>query len=1091
MFPTRWCSLGTLGGVLVLFALGAVPGDGDAGPKPTGPNVIALWRFDSDGPTKDASGNGHDLQLQATGSEFVKEGRFGGALRIDAGEEVIDKAHGALVANHDALSPKGAFTIEMWIRPDERLAKLRTAFLIDKKGYPYASQRPNANDDYLLQLIKAPGEDEYFIEAQLGFGNDSDSLRSNPVKLEPGKWRRAGYSYDGKGTSRFALDGELVGFAQREGRGPISKGKYRLAIGDRTMSVHAPFSGMIDDVRLSNGLVRLTDDQVIVDAGSSRRAFQRLEDNAALRLKILNESDAPLAGASAKISIEGVKDWVFPLNDIDAGAAAEVDVPIDSRLQTGQYPARVVIANQAGEALGKPTLIELTIVARPLPNTMPVVMWGTPNDLKEAKDIGFTDCFVSVPLNFQGLWATGEPLDARDSPQWITARKRLDEMMALGMGGVLSLGPARWAESQADYLRVDREGKPYSRDNVCGLFDRIQALCRNTGATAAGALADMPALRAALIQSELRDGSQLCFHDIDKEAYKQFSGVDIPENVKAKHGVPYSTLSDFPADRVVADDHPILKYLRWFWKQGDGWNPMQTSIHQGVKSKAPHVWTWYDPAIRVPSVWGSGGEVDFVSQWTYSYPDPLKIELACDDLLAMAEGRPEQQVMNMIQIIWYRTQTAPEPKEGAEPPANQAEWEKKLPEARFISIAPDHLSEGMWLELSRPIKGIMNHGWGSLGAEVGYEQGSYSTTNAETRTRLTEMVHKVVKPLGPTLLQVPDAKTDVAFLQSFASQMLARRGTNGWGGGWGADAYMILRHAAIQPEIVYDETIVRDGLDRYKVLVLVDCDVLTQSVADAVLAFQKRGGVVIGDERLAPAITPDVVMRSRARSGKADADKAALLELAAKLRADLADAHKRPVDGDNPNVILRTRRYADADYVFAVNDHREFGDYVGQHGLVMEKGLPSRTTIKLAKADGHVYDLTESKPVADVRKADGHLSFSCDLSPGQGRLYLATSRAIAAANVKTPQRASAGDSITCSVTIADADGRPIDAVIPLEIQVVDARGELREHSGHYGAKDGKVDLTLDIPTNAAAGSWKIQARDLASGQTGEATIAVE
>ncbi len=77
------------------------------------------------------------------------------------------------------------------------------------------------------------------------------------------------------------------------------------------------------------------------------------------------------------------------------------------------------------------------------------------------------------------------------------------------------------------------------------------------------------------------------------------------------------------------------------------------------------------------------------------------------------------------------------------------------------------------------------------------------------------------------------------------------------------------------------------------------------------------------------------------------------------------------------------------------------------------------------------------------------------------------------------------------MTIVDADGRPIDAVIPLEIQVVDARGELREHSGHYGAKDGKVDLTLDIPTNAAAGSWKIQARDLASGTTGEATIAVE
>ena len=192
----------------------------------------------------------------ALGAKFAKEGRFGGSLRVDAGAEVVDKAHGAVAADHDALSPKGAFSIEMWIRPDERLATLKTAFLLDKKGFPYASNRPNANDDYLLQLVKAPGDGEYFIEAQLGFGSESDVLRSRPVKLEAGQGRHVGYSYDGKGTSRVALDGELVGFAQRQGRGPISNGKYRLAIGDRTMSVHAPFSGMIDEVRLSNGLVR-------------------------------------------------------------------------------------------------------------------------------------------------------------------------------------------------------------------------------------------------------------------------------------------------------------------------------------------------------------------------------------------------------------------------------------------------------------------------------------------------------------------------------------------------------------------------------------------------------------------------------------------------------------------------------------------------------------------------------------------------------------------------------------------------------------------------------------------------------------------
>ena len=54
---------------------------------------------------------------------------------------------------------------------------------------------------------------------------------------------------------------------------------------------------------------------------------------------------------------------------------------------------------------------------------------------------------------------------------------------------------------------------------------------------------------------------------------------------------------------------------------------------------------------------------------------------------------------------------------------------------------------------------------------------------------LARLIHEVVQPLGPTLLQTPAVKSDVAFLESFASEMFARRGTFGWCGGWGGDAY--------------------------------------------------------------------------------------------------------------------------------------------------------------------------------------------------------------------------------------------------------------------------------------------------------------
>ena len=127
--------------------------------------------------------------------------------------------------------------------------------------------------------------------------------------------------------------------------------------------------------------------------------------------------------------------------------------------------------------------------------------------------------------------------------------------------------------------------------------------------------------------------------------------------------------------------------------------------------------------------------------------------------------------MKMTQIIWYRSQTAPElPSDEAQ----RVAWEKEIPDAKFITIAPDHLREAFWSKISRPVQGIMYHGWGSL---VPAEHGGYRHTNPETREALTQLIRDVVRPLGPTLLQVPDRSSDVAILESFAAQVFAGRGT--------------------------------------------------------------------------------------------------------------------------------------------------------------------------------------------------------------------------------------------------------------------------------------------------------------------------
>src|SRR5690606_16219500 len=148
----------------------------------------------------------------------------------------------------------------------------------------------------------------------------------------------------------------------------------------------------------------------------------------------------------------------------------------------------------------------------------------------------------------------------------------------------------------------------------------------------------------------------------------------------------------------------------------------------------------------------SGGSVDVLSHWTYTYPDPVRIGLCTDELFAMARANCRgQQVMKMTQIIWYRSQTAPA---NAQLPVEGSPWVDQDPNAAYITIAPMHLREALWLKLARPVTGIMYHGWGSL-VPVDPPT-SYVFTNPNAAPELKRLVSEVVEPLGPTLLQVPD-----------------------------------------------------------------------------------------------------------------------------------------------------------------------------------------------------------------------------------------------------------------------------------------------------------------------------------------------
>lgn len=1046
-----------------------------------GAHVLGFWRFDkADAPGLDSSS--HQLSGELKGAKWHEEGRFGGSMESSVGHPVEDVRHALVIPRSDAINPNGSFTLEMWLRAKSG------------EDFPAKSQPVLADSKYTrdtdggfqwgLSPARADGSRRFMLE--VGLGDRTERWSSEPVALPAEEWFHVAVSYDAQGTAAFWLDGKSIGRETKvaDGMAPSTRG---LSLGDRLGSTYHGFPGWIDEVRLTEGVRQFLP---LRFQRVSRRVFHRMDENAGLAVEVENISSGKLDPSGVTVALPGNVVEQFALPALEPGASHTLEIPLDARLRSGEYHAeiRVDVPGWGGGEKVHTDRVSLpfVLINRPLAHRMPVIMWGIGGnespvkELPRLKELGFTHC-LGLTSSIASVWRGEEIASSEDIR---AGREMLDTALANGLGIVGTLSPGRFLKDSdvgAPFLRVDREGKPYQDKNISGLFPEIQQHFRKVGEAMGRGFGDHPAFDAVLVNTEIRDHTNLSFHPTEIEAVREATGRDIPDLAKTKRGVSYTELPDFPENRVIPDDDPLLSFYRWFWTKGDGWNELHTQLSEGLKATIPRdrFWTFFDPAVRVPSIAGSGGSVDVLSHWTYTYPDPVRIGLCTDELFAMARANgKDQDVMKMTQVIWYRSQTAP-----VAPAAEDAEtspWVDFDPDAAYITIAPMHLREALWLKLARPVTGIMYHGWQSL--VPGSSHSAYTFTNSNAAPELKRLVKDVVEPLGPTLLQVPDPVGDVAFLESFTSQIFARRGTYGWGRGWAADLYQVAVGAQLQPRVVYEETLLAEGLDNVKVLVMGDCDVLTESVVDAVLAFQGNGGIVIGDDRLCPAISPDIKVPVYLRKRKAAEDKAHLAELSGKLRQDLSGAgYQWRLAAADTNVITRLRVSGSSDYVFAVNDRREAGNYVGAHGLVMENGLPTSSELALRRdGEAHVYDLVAGRTV-DAEADDGIIRIPMDLGPCEGRLLLVTGQAIEKLSVEAPETVAPGQSLPVEIRITDRADRPVDAVVPVELTISDPEGRPSEVNGYYGAAGGMLQVTLDIAPNDSPGLWEIRVRERAGG----------
>lgn len=869
-------------------------------------------------------------------------------------------------------------------------------------------------------------------------------------------------------------------------------------------------------VFLSFAAVMCLDAKTLEILPAYRTAFVRGETNAVYRVLVKNTGGQSVSGIelrAVQTSENGktLAETVVKADTIAAGGEAELAVPVETRLVPKWRKLDVSVKARAADGTGVDETDSLDYGIGPArDDRMITQIWhysmaGTDNPEREVADFGFSHGYNNFSIK-------GKPhmTDAWKEEQI----RRLDRAVMSGVmltGGVIVQYPP--GKDRDQYMRMGRDGKRGLRKigktmralpEVCN--PELVSHIRKVTAAEAEFLAPHTGFAGALLITENRDHTFPSL-GLEAERYKLETGRTVPAAATNKVCSYQLAKKRFP-DGVVPDDDEILSYYTWFWRGGDGWpayiSAAAEAFNKRLRPGDDNYFTFWDPAVRCPPIWGSGGSVSMLNQWCYANPEPMNVAGPAEEMLAMTSGRPGQRTSIMTQLICYRIQLAPK---GVKP-AKEPEWLKRRPNANFITIPPDVLSEATWCMLAKPVDAVMYHGWGTV-FETGEEK-SYVFTNAESRKRLKELFDDVIAPLGPTLKRLGRETPRVAVLESFTSVALGGGGS--WG--WRAPGITFLQRARLDPRVVYEDMVKRGALKDVKVLYIPECHFLTESMIKELRAFQAGGGILLADEKLPSAVKPtlkvplvsfapppvsDLVegIEEQERANK-ETDrqrgtrraKAKMVAQANDLRKALAPYYEPVSDSSSPEIIVFNRKGRGANYIFAINDHRTFGEYVGGWGRQMEKGLPYSGWVSLKNAadrTGAVYELSRGKAM-EFKRVGKDVRVDLDFETTDGRLMVFLPRPIASVKAEATDEVSAGGRIDVEFRVKDSSGALVDALLPVEIRVYDSAGRELDGVKYTCAEGGVAKASLVTNLDDASGDYRVVCRDRASGLTDTVTV---
>ena len=532
---------------------------------------------------------------------------------------------------------------------------------------------------------------------------------------------------------------------------------------------------------------------------------------------------------------------------------------------------------------------------------------------------------------------------------------------------------------------------------------------------------------------------------------------------------------------ILPDDDPEYRFAEYYFKRGDGFTHMNKLLSDVAHRYRPDITTISDP-FRICAVYDRFRGVDAVSSWTYTNPDP-KAALFVETLAA--EAKPEHKAVIPTITLWNYP--------GTLVPSGMDRFAREY----TLRMGPDRYSECAWINFSRGVNAIGNY-FGSP-IELTLRGGDPFLFSPETERAIASFASRVLKPFGAFARKTRAVPRKIAVLDSLASRVYgcSPRPYNHYQNYAIHNFHTILAMAHLPADILFDESIRSGALESYDVLALPCCDTLTEQIYASVLAFVRRGGIVIADQYLRAEIPGairfrfDFEYRKRVNANAnargfdftvkddtnfrrewnrtaadgvpADRDQEILESYAAELRRVLDPVlPPRTADCSSPRILIHEREYDSIPYLFLTNDNRTWGDRVGEWKSMLEKGVPETADflLRCPEGDSVLYELISGKRIA-CKKQDGMLSFSLTIPSASG--------AILALYPAEPEK-------------MEIEGTTLKSVFRRGLQVVkitetDAAGKEGDYNGYYLAENGLLKLP---PRDFPAGQLEI--RELTTGE---------